>query len=51
MYFMELKDAKFEFPTKTQIMLLLAKLPPNMEIVAQKVTTDGIMDITTLKSI
>ena len=51
MYFMELKDTKFELPTKTQIMLLLVKLPPNMEVVAQKVATDRIMDTTTFESI
>ena len=51
MYFMELKDIKFKLLTKTQIMLLLMKLPPNMEIVAQKVATNGIMDSTTFKSI
>ena len=47
MYFVELKDAKFELPTKTKIMLLLTKLPSNMEVVAQKVTTDRIIDTTT----
>ena len=51
MYFMELKDTKFELPTKTQIMLLLIKLPPNMEMVAQKVATDRMMNITTFESI
>ena len=48
---MELKDAKFELPIKAQIMLLLTKLPPNMEVVAQKVATDRIMDTTTFESI
>ena len=48
---MELKDAKLELPYKIQIMLLLAKLPPNMEVVAQKVATDGITDSTTFESI
>ena len=48
---MELKDAKFELPIKAQIMLLLTKLPPNMEVVAQKVATDRIMDTTTFGSI
>ena len=47
MYFVELKDAKFELPTKTKVMLLLTKLPSNMEVVAQKVTTDRIIDTTT----
>ena len=51
MYFMKLKDTKFELLTKTQIMLLLAKLPPNMEVVAQKIAANGITDITTFKSI
>ena len=51
MYFVELMNAKFKLPTKTQIMLLLMKLPPNMEVVAQKVTTDGITDIMTFESI
>ena len=51
MYFIELKNTKFKLPTKTQIMLLLVKLPPNMEVVAQKVATDGITDTTTFKSI
>ena len=51
MYFIELKDTKFELPIKTQIMLLLAKLSPNMEVVAQKVATDGIMESTTFESI
>ena len=51
MYFMELKDTKFKLPTKTQIMLLLTKLPPNMEVVVQKVTTNRIMDTMTFKSI
>ena len=51
MYFVELKDAKFELPTKTQIMPLLAKLPSNMEAVAQKVATDGITNTTTFESI
>ena len=50
-YFMELKDAKFELPTKIQIMLLLMKLPPNMEVVAQKVATDRIMDTIIFESI
>ena len=48
---MKLKNAKFELPIKIQSMLLLMKLPPNMEVVAQKVTTDGIMDSTTFESI
>ena len=48
MYFMELKDAKFKLSIKIQIMLLLAKLPPNMEVVAQKVAANGIMNTTTL---
>ena len=51
MYFMELKDAKFKLPTKTQIMLLLMKLPPNIKVVAQKVATDGITDTIIFKSI
>ena len=51
MYFIELKNTKFKLPTKTQIMLHLVKLPPNMEVVAQKVATDGITDTTTFKSI
>ena len=50
-YFMELKDAKFELPTKIQIMLLLMKLPPNIEVVAQKVATDRIMDTIIFESI
>ena len=51
MYFVELKDTKFELPIKTQIMLLLAKLLSNMEVVAQKVVTDRIMDTIIFKSI
>ena len=51
MYFMKLKDTKFKLPTKIQIMLLLTKLPSNMEVVAQKVATDRITDTTTFKSI
>ena len=47
---MKLKKAKFELPIKIQSMLLLMKLPPNMEVVAQKVTTNGIMDITIIES-
>ena len=50
MYFIELKDAKFKLLTKTQIMLFLAKLSSNMEVVAQKVTTNGIMDTTIIES-
>ena len=41
MYFMELKDAKFKLSTKTRIMLLLVKLPPKIEVVAQKVAIMG----------
>ena len=48
---MELKDAKLELPYKIWIMLLLAKLPPNMKVVAQKVATDGITDSITFESI
>ena len=51
MYFVELKDAKFKLLIKTQIMLLLVKLPPNMEVIAQKVATNKIIDTTTFKSI
>ena len=51
MYFMKLKDTKFKLSTKIQIMLLFMKLSPNMEVIAQKVATDGIMDTTSLKSI
>ena len=51
MYFVELNNARFQLPTKTQIMLLLTKLHPNMEVVAWKVTTNRIMDTTTFRSI
>ena len=51
MYFVEFKDTKFKLLTKTQIMLLLTKLPLNMEVVAQKVVTDRIMDSTTFELI
>ena len=51
MYFVEFKDTKFKLLTKTQIMLLLTKLPLNMEVVVQKVVTDRIMDSTTFELI
>ena len=51
MFLIELKDAKFKLPTKIQIMLLLTKLSPNMEVAAQKVAMDGITNSTTFKSI
>ena len=34
-HFMYLKDAGFEFPANVQAMVILCKLPPTMEVVAQ----------------
>ena len=34
-HFTYLKDAGFEFPANVQVMIILCKLPPTMEVVAQ----------------
>ncbi|KIM59574.1 hypothetical protein SCLCIDRAFT_125997 [Scleroderma citrinum Foug A] len=44
-----LKDASFEFPVNMQAMIILCKLPPTMEVVAQILSQTSPSEIKTLK--
>ena len=48
-HFTYLKDAGFEFPAKVQAMIILCKLPPTMEVVAQILSQTSPSEIKTLK--
>ncbi|KIM63175.1 hypothetical protein SCLCIDRAFT_24532 [Scleroderma citrinum Foug A] len=48
-HFTYLKDASFEFPTNMQAMIILCKLPPTMEVVAQILSQTSPSEIKTLK--
>ncbi|KIM62386.1 hypothetical protein SCLCIDRAFT_38235, partial [Scleroderma citrinum Foug A] len=48
-HFAYLKDASFEFPANVQAMIILCKLPPTMEVVAQILSQTSPSEIKTLK--
>ena len=48
-HFVYLKDAGFEFPANVQAMIILCKLPPTMEVVAQILSQTSPSEIKTLK--
>ena len=48
-HFAYLKDAGFEFPANVQVMVILCKLPPTMEVVAQILSQTSPSKIKTLK--
>ena len=48
-HFAYLKDASFEFSTNVQAMIILCKLPPTMEVVAQILSQTSPSEIKTLK--
>ena len=48
-HFAYLKDAGFEFPVNVQAMIILCKLPPTMEVVAQILSQTSPSEIKTLK--
>ena len=48
-HFAYLKDTGFEFPTNVQAMIILCKLPPTMEVVAQILSQTLPSEIKTLK--
>ena len=48
-HFMYLKDASFKFPANVQAMIILCKLPPTMEVVAQILSQTSPSKIKTLK--
>ena len=48
-HFTYLKDAGFEFPANVQVMVILCKLPPTMEVVAQILSQTSPSEIKTLK--
>ena len=48
-HFAYLKDAGFEFPTNIQAMVILCKLPPTMEVVAQILSQTSPSEIKMLK--
>ena len=48
-HFTYLKDAGFEFPTNVQAMIILCKLPPTMEVVAQILSQTSPSEIKSLK--
>ena len=48
-HFAYLKDAGFEFPANVQVMVILCKLPPTMEVVAQILSQTLPSEIKTLK--
>ena len=48
-HFTYLKDASFEFPANVQAMIILCKLPPTMEVVAQILSQTSPSEIKTLK--
>ena len=48
-HFAYLKDTSFEFPTNVQAMIILCKLPPTMEVVAQILSQTSPSKIKTLK--
>ena len=48
-HFAYLKDASFEFPANVQAMIILCKLPPTMEVVAQILSQTLPSEIKTLK--
>ncbi|KIM61306.1 hypothetical protein SCLCIDRAFT_25933 [Scleroderma citrinum Foug A] len=48
-HFTYLKDAGFEFPANVQAMIILCKLPPTMEVVAQILSQTSPSEIKTLK--
>ena len=48
-HFAYLKDAGFEFPANVQAMIILCKLPPTMEVVAQILSQTSPSEIKTLK--
>ena len=48
-HFAYLKDAGFEFPINVQAMIILCKLPPTMEVVAQTLSQTLPSEIKTLK--
>ena len=48
-HFMYLKDAGFEFPAPVQAMIILCKLPPTMEVVAQILSQTSLDEIKNLK--
>ncbi|KIM64461.1 hypothetical protein SCLCIDRAFT_1167264, partial [Scleroderma citrinum Foug A] len=48
-HFVYLKDTGFEFPANVQAMIILCKLPPTMEVVAQILSQTSPSEIKTLK--
>ena len=48
-HFAYLKDAGFKFPTNVQVMIILCKLPPTMEVVAQILSQTSPSKIKSLK--
>ena len=48
-HFVYLKDAGFKFPANVQAMIILCKLPPTMEVVAQILSQTSPSEIKTLK--
>ena len=48
-HFAYLKDAGFEFPANVQAMIILCKLPPTMEVIAQILSQTPPSEIKTLK--
>ncbi|KIM62262.1 hypothetical protein SCLCIDRAFT_52699, partial [Scleroderma citrinum Foug A] len=48
-HFTYLKDASFKFPANVQAMIILCKLPPTMEVVAQILSQTSPSEIKTLK--
>ena len=48
-HFAYLKDADFEFPANVQAMIILCKLPPTMEVVAQILSQTSPSEIKSLK--
>ena len=48
-HFAYLKDAGFKFPTNIQAMVILCKLPPTMEVVAQILSQTSPSEIKMLK--
>ena len=48
-HFTYLKDASFEFPAPVQAMIILCKLPPTMEVVAQILSQTSLDEIKNLK--
>ena len=48
-HFAYLKDAGFEFPANVQAMIILCKLPPTMEVVAQILSQTSPSEIKTMK--